>query len=128
MNLEGSFPSVWLSDPPSSHRSTHPLQTSLLRFAQRTKYRGGAGWYHADQGRELVSRPDTRLLYNQFRRLNSQDSLNPAIPWLTSATLTHNRISVIVKLNFRTSIVLTRRTPTQLDAIANGKKIRVVFS
>ena len=56
------------------------------------------------------------------------DSQNPAIPWLTSATLTQNRISVIVKLNFRTSIVLTRRTPIQLDAIANGKKIRVVFS
>jgi len=47
---------------------------------------------------------------------------NPTIPWLISAKLSHSRISVIVKLNFRMSIVLTRRTPNQLDAIANGKK------
>src|SRR3984893_2337857 len=64
----------------------------------------------------------------EFSKIRPQDSRNPAIPWQTSATLTHSRISVMVKLNFRASIVLTRRTPNQLDAIANGKKIRVVFS
>ena len=64
----------------------------------------------------------------EFAKIRPQDSRNPAIPWQTSATLTHSRISVMVKLNFLTSIVLTRRTPNQLDAIANGKKIRVVFS
>ena len=63
-----------------------------------------------------------------YPEVGSQDSRNPTIPWLTNATLTHSRMSVIVKLNFRTSIVLTRRTPNQLDAIANGKKIMVVFS
>ena len=55
-------------------------------------------------------------------QIGFQYSRNPATPWPTSATLTPSKISVIVKLNLRTSIVRTRRTRNQLDAIATLSK------